>query len=65
MKFSRLTTTFIFSAVLVSGSLLFVVSQKVQSTERDINFLETKISREKSLFVFLRPSGLILIALTG
>ncbi len=47
MKFSRLTTTFIFSAVLVSGSLLFVVSQKVQSTERDINFLETKISREK------------------
>ena len=47
MKFSRLTTTCIFSAVLVSGSLLFVVSQKVQSTERDINFLETKITREK------------------
>ncbi len=47
MKLGRITTGCILSAVLVSGALLFIVSQKVQSTERDINFLETKIAREK------------------
>lgn len=46
MKIGRFTTTFIICAVLVSGALLFVVSQRVQSTERDIRFLENKITRE-------------------
>lgn len=46
MKIKRLPSLFILSAVLVSGSLLFVISQKVQSTERDIKALEVQIARE-------------------
>ncbi|MAQ70612.1 MAG: hypothetical protein CL565_00295 [Alphaproteobacteria bacterium] len=54
MKMGRFSFILLVSAILISGSLLFSVSQRVQSTEREIGHLREKLSQENESLRVLR-----------
>ena len=73
MKMGRISFVLLVSAILISGSLLFAVSQRVQSTEREISMLKDKLSQEneslrvlKAEWAYLnRPDRLEAMAVSG
>ncbi|MAM35104.1 MAG: hypothetical protein CMH28_08530 [Micavibrio sp.] len=54
MKMGRVSFILLVSAIFISGSLLFSVSQRVQSTEREIGQLKEKLSQENESLRVLR-----------